>query len=227
MKRSRRVPINDTLTIVRDLKRLPRERAPKTLLPAVMQRVGLADSYWRLETPIGALFVAHGPAGISMVSRARSASDFQRSFEKRFGRPIAPAAGAPPRNVRAVPGDRLRARKESGADPDPVSSRGSERRPSRQLLARRPPKQAHAAQVRRCPAGRPREARGGRRPLLRQLRRAVLLLSDVRRLRVARPGKQGPVRVVAGGSRRRIPAVRDVPPGCGRGVTGSSIDRAG
>jgi O-6-methylguanine DNA methyltransferase len=101
-------PVNQTLTIVRGLKSLRRERAPKSLLPAVLRRVGLADSYWRLETSIGPVFIAHSPAGISTVTRARSTAEFERSFEKRFGRPITPEAGSPPPKVRALAQGRLR-----------------------------------------------------------------------------------------------------------------------
>ncbi|HEV8609919.1 MAG TPA: methylated-DNA--[protein]-cysteine S-methyltransferase [Thermoanaerobaculia bacterium] len=110
MNRTDKVSMNQTLTIVRGLKSLPRERAPKSLLPAVLRRVGLADTYWRLETSIGPVFVAHSRAGISMVTRARSGSEFARLFEKRFGRSIAADAGRPPRNVRAVAEGRLRGR---------------------------------------------------------------------------------------------------------------------
>ncbi|HEY6064672.1 MAG TPA: methylated-DNA--[protein]-cysteine S-methyltransferase [Thermoanaerobaculia bacterium] len=108
MNRTDRASMNPTLTIVRDLKSLPRERAPKSLLPAVLRRVGLADTYWQLDTSIGPIFVAHSRAGISMVTRARSGDEFARLFAKRFGRPIAPDAGRPPKNVRAVAQGRRR-----------------------------------------------------------------------------------------------------------------------
>ncbi|HMA17207.1 MAG TPA: methylated-DNA--[protein]-cysteine S-methyltransferase [Thermoanaerobaculia bacterium] len=110
MKRIGRAPVNETISIVRGLKGLPRECAPESLLPAVLRRVGLGDGYWRLETSIGPVFVAHSRAGISMVTRARSGDEFAKVFEKRFGRSIAPAETAPPRNVREVAEGRLRAR---------------------------------------------------------------------------------------------------------------------
>ena len=111
MKRTNdRAKVSETLTIVRGLKSLRRERAPRNLLPAVMQRVGLGDSYWRLETSIGPVFVAHSRAGISTVNRARSAAEFEKSFSKRFGRTIRPEAGSPPPNVRALAQGRLRGR---------------------------------------------------------------------------------------------------------------------
>ena len=42
--------MKDALTVARSLRGLPLEKAPATLLPAVMRRVGLADSYWRLQS---------------------------------------------------------------------------------------------------------------------------------------------------------------------------------
>ena len=108
MKKTAPAPVNETLRIVRDLKKLSRERAPKTLLPAVLRRVGLADTYWTLDTSIGTVFVAHSRAGISMVTRARSAADFEKTFQNRFGRPVARETAPMPRNVRALALGRLR-----------------------------------------------------------------------------------------------------------------------
>lgn len=110
MKKTERARVNETLEVLRGLKSLPRERAPKSLLPAVLARVGLGDTYWRLETSIGSVFVAHSRAGISTVERARSGEEFEKRFQKRFGRPIAPDRGAPPKNVRAVAEGKIRGR---------------------------------------------------------------------------------------------------------------------
>jgi O-6-methylguanine DNA methyltransferase len=79
-----------------------RERAPRTLLPAVLARVGLADRYWRLASPLGSVFVAHSRAGISMVSRAGSAKAFEARFRRRFGRPVAAERTPAPARVRAL-----------------------------------------------------------------------------------------------------------------------------
>jgi len=110
MKRKMESRVSDTLAVTRALRALGGERAPRSLLPAVLRRVGLADTYWRLESPVGTVFVAHSRAGISMVSRAKSAGEFERSFEKRFGRPIQPDTAAPPANVRALAAGRIRSR---------------------------------------------------------------------------------------------------------------------
>jgi O-6-methylguanine DNA methyltransferase len=100
---------NQTLAIARSLAALPRERAPRSLLPAVLKRVGLGDTFWQIETPIGRIFVAQSRAGISMVSRTRSAREFEKLFQSRIGRSIEPARGRAPANVRAVVAGRLRA----------------------------------------------------------------------------------------------------------------------
>jgi len=92
----------DTSGVLRALRESPSHRAPASLLPAVLARVGLADRYWRLESPVGTVYVAASPAGISMVSRAKSAGEFERSFERQRGRPIAKATSRPPAAVRAL-----------------------------------------------------------------------------------------------------------------------------
>ena len=92
----------DTSGVLRALRESPSHQAPASLLPAVLARVGLSDLYWRLDSPVGTVYVAASPAGISMVSRAKSAREFARSFERLRGRPISAAASRPPAAVRAL-----------------------------------------------------------------------------------------------------------------------------
>src|SRR5262245_22000802 len=99
MKPSRQTPM-DSLAVVRALRHAAGYRAPSTLLPGVLRRVGLADFYWRLESPVGPVYVAASRAGISMVSRSKSAEDFERRFERRRGRSVSPAGSRPPAAVR-------------------------------------------------------------------------------------------------------------------------------
>ena len=82
--------MRESLTLLEGaLGRSPQEKAPSTLLPAVLRRVGLADTYWRLESPVGPVFVAHSKAGISMVTRAKSApTSSVRSTGATDARPI-------------------------------------------------------------------------------------------------------------------------------------------
>ena len=110
------------------LRSIAQEKAPATLLPAVMRRVGLADTYWRLESPLGPVFVAHSKAGISMVSRAKSGADFERSFERRYGRRAYPEKSVPPAAVRALV---RHVRGEGRRELDAAASRGRTAAPRR------------------------------------------------------------------------------------------------
>src|SRR5262245_27352322 len=94
--------MKDSLTLARELRSMERHRAPETLLPAVLRRVGLADMYWRLESPVGPVFIAHSKAGISMVTRAKSGADFEKAFRRRHGRPVYPEKTVTPARVRAL-----------------------------------------------------------------------------------------------------------------------------
>jgi len=95
------------------LRSLSAVRAPGSLAPAVLRRVGLADRYWTLRSPLGALRVAAGPAGISLVRKAGSAAAFEREFRRRYGRSVHPASEPAPRPLRdAVANPRTRERRD-------------------------------------------------------------------------------------------------------------------
>lgn len=83
--------MNNTVAMLRELRRIGDGPAPATLAPAVLERLGLNDVYWRLESPIGAVFVARSAVGISRVSREASAAAFERAYRARFGRAARPA----------------------------------------------------------------------------------------------------------------------------------------
>ena len=102
MKSSAKKTASPGLALRRALRSLHGERAPESLLPAVLARVGLGDRYWRLDSPLGTVYVAHSPAGISMVSRAGSAAAFERRYRERFGRPVSKEKSAAPAEVRAL-----------------------------------------------------------------------------------------------------------------------------
>ncbi len=96
------VAIAETLAVTGALRRIGRVRAPATLAPGVLLRAGLADTYWKVPSPIGSLFMAQGPAGISFVRRAAAggASGFEREFERRLRRPVYPATRPAPAALR-------------------------------------------------------------------------------------------------------------------------------
>jgi O-6-methylguanine DNA methyltransferase len=79
-----------------------REPAPPGLLSAVAERLGLGEGYAEVDGPIGPLFVAFGPSGILLVSRANDAGAFEEEFHSTFGRPLGRRASAPPRILRAI-----------------------------------------------------------------------------------------------------------------------------
>jgi O-6-methylguanine DNA methyltransferase len=89
------------LTLTKRLRGLPTRKAPATLLPEILRRVGLADTYWKLESPVGTVYIAHSPAGISMVSRAKSAAEFEAAFRRLHGRAAYPEKHVVPAEIRA------------------------------------------------------------------------------------------------------------------------------
>jgi O-6-methylguanine DNA methyltransferase len=76
--------------------------APPGLLERVLDRVGLGDSYVEVPGPIGPLLVAFGPAGISLVERARDPGEFEEQFRATFGRPVRRVANVPEAVARVI-----------------------------------------------------------------------------------------------------------------------------
>jgi O-6-methylguanine DNA methyltransferase len=84
--------------------------APRTLLPGILDRVGLADSYFSLETPIGPVFVAYNAQGISTVMTAADGTAFEQAFQEQFKRP-ARLAAEPPASLRRAVFDHLQGKR--------------------------------------------------------------------------------------------------------------------
>jgi O-6-methylguanine DNA methyltransferase len=95
MDKSNPRPIGRSRELLRQLRHLGDVSAPATILPVVLERVGLVESYARLETPIGPVFMAYNDHGVSALMRAPSAADFERQFRLRFGRPLRRVAQPP------------------------------------------------------------------------------------------------------------------------------------
>ncbi|HXX60461.1 MAG TPA: methylated-DNA--[protein]-cysteine S-methyltransferase [Candidatus Sulfotelmatobacter sp.] len=73
---------------------LLRTVAPPDLAPTVLFRVGLADEYLTVDSPVGPVFVARNGRGVSATGpafRAGAAEAFEAAFVTRFGRPLRPA----------------------------------------------------------------------------------------------------------------------------------------
>jgi len=82
--------------------RIPRVDAPPTLLASVLVGAGLADTYDERPSPIGPVFVAWNPLGVSAVAPAAEGPEaFEAGFAARFGRPAVSRA-APPRLASAL-----------------------------------------------------------------------------------------------------------------------------
>jgi O-6-methylguanine DNA methyltransferase len=91
--------------LIADGLRLLRQAAPVGLADAVLEQVGLADEYVKVDGPIGPLFVAFGKRGISLVDRVDAlddAGDFEEQFRATFGRPVQRVDHAPARVRREI-----------------------------------------------------------------------------------------------------------------------------
>jgi O-6-methylguanine DNA methyltransferase len=75
--------------------------APTGLADRVLDDLGLGDAYVLVDAPIGPLFVAYGPHGISLVTRKGNGQDevdageFEEEFMATFGRPVHRVEKAP------------------------------------------------------------------------------------------------------------------------------------
>ncbi len=92
-----------TSELEQELRDLGDERAPASLLPSVMARVGGAESYFELPTEIGTAYVVHGPEGITAVHVAASEADLWARTGHRVER-REPPAGLRERVVAALAG---------------------------------------------------------------------------------------------------------------------------
>lgn len=62
--------------------------APVTLLPRILFGAGVADGYYPYDSPVGTVFVAFNPRGVSAVGHGDDSSAFESDFAERFGRSI-------------------------------------------------------------------------------------------------------------------------------------------
>jgi O-6-methylguanine DNA methyltransferase len=86
------------------LRELGRLAAPPTLLPEVLRRLGLGCWYVRAESPVGPVFVAHGPGGLLAVRPAGEPAEFEGWCRRHLGRAVHPAAARPPALAAALAG---------------------------------------------------------------------------------------------------------------------------
>jgi O-6-methylguanine DNA methyltransferase len=97
MKDTTPTALAETRGMLRDLRALAEATAPAGLRMRVLAELGLMDQYFPLETPLGQVFVAYSPRGISAVLRADSPADFESQFRGLMGRSTRPAEETPAR----------------------------------------------------------------------------------------------------------------------------------
>lgn len=88
--------------LVRDLRALGQAQAPEGLAAAALERLGLGDAYWTLDTPLGTVYVGYSNRGITVVRHADSAADFEAAYHARFERAARRVSAPPEALARAV-----------------------------------------------------------------------------------------------------------------------------
>jgi len=76
--------------------------APPEVAVGALVRVGLADEWAELPSPLGPIGVAWNGCGVSWIDRADDPGAFEERFAARVGRPLSRAAAVPERTARAV-----------------------------------------------------------------------------------------------------------------------------
>ncbi len=95
-----RQPLRAARALREQLRDLGSVRAPATVLPTVLERIGQSDAYAPCDSPIGPVYVAYNGLGISAVMTAGSPVEFEQTFHTRFQRAI--------RRVQALPDEIVR-----------------------------------------------------------------------------------------------------------------------
>ncbi|CAN5553008.1 hypothetical protein BH23CHL6_BH23CHL6_04900 [soil metagenome] len=93
-----------------------RRPAPASLSQRVNQELALHDFYVEVEGPIGPLFMAYGPRGISWIERGTDAGAFEEQFALTFRRPVTRVERPPAEIGRAIEAH-VWGRRRSGATP--------------------------------------------------------------------------------------------------------------
>ena len=83
------------------------DRAPASLLPAVLVELGLADGYFPFTSVLGPLLIACSSAGVTAVWRGADPDPFAAAYQQRHGRSLRALPEAPPDLATAL-GRRLR-----------------------------------------------------------------------------------------------------------------------
>ena len=102
MNGEERTGLGEMRHLLRELADLGDVQAPSSIIPTVLSRVGLADIYFSLESPIGRIFVASNDHGVSAVMPGEDPARFEDAFRARFGRAAQRLAQPPPALAGAI-----------------------------------------------------------------------------------------------------------------------------
>ena len=81
--------------LTQQLSELGLDRAPASLLPAVLTTLGLGDWYTTMSTPLGPVYVAYSRHGISLITQAERREAFEIAYRNHTGRPVNPVEVPP------------------------------------------------------------------------------------------------------------------------------------
>lgn len=104
MRNERLAPPNltEARVLINDCRALGAASAPSTVAEGALVRVGLADFYTIIDTPLGPTYVAWNGFGLSLVSRPTSVAAFEEMALQTFDRPLYRVNCAPPKLQRAM-----------------------------------------------------------------------------------------------------------------------------
>ena len=88
MNNDHRQPQQSSRQFVRELRSLAEVEPPKGLLPAVLRELGLADTFFSIESQLGPLLIAYNARGIAAVGRGEDREAFVAGYAARCGRPL-------------------------------------------------------------------------------------------------------------------------------------------
>jgi O-6-methylguanine DNA methyltransferase len=89
--------LREARQLVADLRSLGAVVAPAFSAEGALARVGLADRYTTIETPLGIVYVSWNQDRLSLALRARDDEEFRMEARALLGRPVAP--GEPPERL--------------------------------------------------------------------------------------------------------------------------------
>jgi O-6-methylguanine DNA methyltransferase len=102
MRHDAREQLAAARVLVRDLRTLGAAGAPSDVVAGALARVGLADAYWVLDSPLGPVAVAYSELGINTVTRTVDEADCAAIYRARFGRRLVRLARPPEVLARGV-----------------------------------------------------------------------------------------------------------------------------